>query len=754
MAKEILAKSYGITLIEHSKLVSRFAVQIARQSLLVQDDELIKIIRLSALLHDIGKCTAQFQKKLGNKNINETELEAKLAFRHNEVGWAFLSRYLNLNKTELSIILDNVYWHHGISNKLCGYNDTDIDITDSDIKVMIDYLSSVVDISKIKEKEYKPKKAPKYYVVGEDADEINAKNLFTRTCLISADRLASSIIDINISDEEISEIISNINLRHCDVDITSHKFYGNERFILQENITTKVGRTTQINAPAGFGKTLLGLLCNFKSRRKLIWVCPRNIVAESVYRSILEELENFGIDYLSVELYLGGEVKATNGSFKSDFSSDIIVTNIDNYLSPSVDNRHGSRLYRIINCDIIFDEFHELISEAPLFACFINIMKTRNTLTNSNTLLLSASATHMHHLWDSINQKTIQLPEKGKHYPAPHNKKYLIYTDTNINIINKDDKNLVVLNSIGNSQITKKNIGADILIHSKFEDSDRENNIQQLYKFYGKENERDKAKPNVVGTHIIQASLDVSFNNLYESVLSPQSTVQRAGRCNRWGDNLGKSSLNIIRLINKGEISVRDLLYTNNLSNLWFEHISKYNNKEITLNELYEIYNEFETKNENILYRYLYDKYSASLDSLSYIYPVKFFGVSSNNDVKSAGGNKLRSSNFEIFVISKYYDSNKFTNPYSVSVRQNDFNREFGEEDNIFKRIIATMKHLRDINDNRFDYNDILLNKNYTTLDSIRKLAKKSNTPYVRFDKVYHPDYGEITPDRLGEILK
>ena len=752
MIKNILAKSSGLSLIEHSELVSRFAIEIAKQSSLIQDDELIEQVRLAALLHDIGKCTTQFQKKLIGKNADENELESKLKFRHNEIGWAFLSRYLKIKN--LDTILDNVYWHHGISNKLCGYYDTDIEITEADTNTMIAYLTSIVGESNVVEKEYKPKKAPKYYVIGDDANEINSKRLFTRTCLISADRLASSVDDTNVTDEEIKKFITESNLRCCDIDITEHKYYGNKRFILQEHIITKVGRTTQVNAPAGFGKTLLGLLWNFKTKRKLIWVCPRNVVAESVYSSILEELKNFGIDYLSVELYIGGEVKASNELFSSEFSSDIIVTNIDNYLSPSVDNRHGGRLHTIINSDVVFDESHELVGEAALFACFINIMRTRNNLTNSSTLLLSATATHMHRLWDTKTQETIVLPEKGKHYPAQHTNTYLIRTGTEINIADKYDNNLIILNSIGNAQTYKNIVNADLLIHSKFEDLDRKNIMKLLYDFYGKSSLRNQVKPNVIGTHIIQASLDVSFNHLYESVLSPQSTLQRCGRCDRWGDVVSKSTINIIRLVNNGETSVRNLLYTNNLSNLWFEHISKYNNQELTLDELYLIYNDFETKHASVLFNYLTDKYISSLESLSHIYPVKFFSKG-KSDIKTAGGNKLRSSNSEIFVICKYHDSDKFTNPYSTSVRDNDFRKEFNEHDsdNINKRILGTMKVLRDSNDIRFDYNDILSNKKYMDLDSIRRFGKKSNTPYIRFDKVYHSEYGEIRPDRLNNLL-
>jgi CRISPR-associated endonuclease Cas3-HD len=367
MAKEkILAKSTGQSLIEHSTLVSRIAVEIASTSMLAQDENLLESVRLAGLLHDIGKCTKFFQKKI-NKDLDESNIEAGLKYRHNEVGWAFLSRYLTLPKKQLSIILDSVYWHHGISNKLNGYNDTDIVIDELDIETMVSYLKEIIEIDNIGEKPYKPKKAPIFYTNDEDADEKNSEYLFARTCIISADRIASSLTSVEITDEEIKTLVNEATLRPIEIDVKKHCFFGNSRFIKQLEIVDNIQRTTQINAPAGFGKTLLGLLWNFRRGRKLIWVCPRNIVAESIYKSITEELENFGVDFLSTELYLSGEVQDSNKLFNGDFKSDIIVTNIDNYLSPSVENRNASRLHTIINSDVIFDEFHELIGENALF---------------------------------------------------------------------------------------------------------------------------------------------------------------------------------------------------------------------------------------------------------------------------------------------------------------------------------------------------------------------------------------------------
>ena len=167
MKKIFLAKSNGVELYQHSELVSNIAVDIAKQTMLKLDNDIIEGIRLGGLLHDIGKCTESFQKKLKGKNVDEENIEFKLPYRHNDVGWAFLSRYLNLPQNILNTILDTVYWHHGISNKMGDYTDTDIindKFSETDLDSMKYYLESVVGTEFVCEKKYKPKKAPSYYV--------------------------------------------------------------------------------------------------------------------------------------------------------------------------------------------------------------------------------------------------------------------------------------------------------------------------------------------------------------------------------------------------------------------------------------------------------------------------------------------------------------------------------------------------------------------------------------------------------------
>ena len=112
-----IAKSDGIDLYQHSKYVEEAALEILKQS--VDDFKYNKyknIISIASLLHDIGKCTKSFQKYL------LTSKSTKFKYLHNQIGWAFLSKHLIIDDIEL--ILDAVYWHHGVMNN---------DITNDDI---------------------------------------------------------------------------------------------------------------------------------------------------------------------------------------------------------------------------------------------------------------------------------------------------------------------------------------------------------------------------------------------------------------------------------------------------------------------------------------------------------------------------------------------------------------------------------------------------------------------------------------------
>ena len=752
--KEFLAKSDGTTLLNHSKLTKLFAVEIYEQMFLseykkLKTNKLKDIISTVAMLHDIGKCMESFQNILNSgKEIKQKKFD-KL-WLHNQVGWCFLLDYFKDNN-----ILDSIYWHHGVFDKI--KNSSDIKISIEDKKNMLEYLTQTG--IKFNFKKSSTKSEPEFFNSDKDYEK-RIKNIdeqyLIRSCVISADRLSSQY---NISD--VDDLLNN-NIKISDIvklhiikkQIYYEKSpYDNDRFKRQEKIVFDINNSKKntfiIKAPAGFGKTLIGLLFSFKRNKKTIWVCPRNIVAESVYNSIMEELNIFNISNLKVQLYLTGEIVQSNCSDTKAFDADIIVTNIDNYLSPNVNNANMDRLYLIKSADVIFDEYHELDSELALFSCFISIMRNRNNKCDCKTLLLSATPKPMEFLWETKN-KTVLLPNANKHYLAAHTKPYHITNQFNLTTNSSD---LYIYNAIKTAQNHKKNDDNEsILFHSKFETSKKLQIKELVYNLYGKKSNRSLHNKNVVGTHIIQASLDLSFKNLTDSVLSPESSLQRIGRCNRWG-YYQESNINIIKVDNESEkASIRNL-YDTELSNLWFNYVNDnlVGKNNITLDKIYVHYNKFNKINSILIKEHLKIKYQDSLDKLIKIYPIKKVNNNKNdNDIITTGGNKLRTGGNEIFFICKHQNSDDFSEVFSHKVR--DWDKDFSENANTVNKIIKTMKNINDI---RYDYGKMKNMQKYDnlTIDQIRRNSRRSNTPYISFDKIYSEEYGIVDSDFLDDQI-
>jgi CRISPR-associated endonuclease Cas3-HD len=739
---ELKAKSIergNQSLLEHSKMVSQVATSIAKLNLERDRENILLDVKLCALLHDIGKATTGFQRMLNNPEVESSGNK----YQHNQIGWAFLKRFTHLSERLLSC----VYWHHGL------YNDDEInsdlilnDLEEVDINLMLSFIEEVQKEVDIPLNEFGDNDAirPRYYLGNKQEDMYQA---FIRYCVISADKLVSehNITDITQIDGVIGDIIN--KPVH---EITQAPYGESERWETQKWIVDVADKTTMVKAPAGFGKTLVGLLWNLKSTKKLIWVCPRNVVAESVYDSILKELENMQIS-TTMEIYLTGEVKKANHKSKG-FDSEIIITNIDNYLNPSLDNNDAHKLYMINSCDVIFDEYHELVDDSALFGCFLNIMRLRHRLTNSNTLLLSATPIPMQQQWDFPFGKTKVLPEDGiSHFKAAHTKRYRVRVMDNdvksisglVNNTNFEPNSLMIVNSVRNAQ-SVRNSGFSKLFHSYYEPADRSRILSELYDSFGKRSTREDSRGNVISSHIIQASMDISFQHLFESVISPESTLQRIGRCDRWGDYNETPTITVFNSTDRGENIIKDVIYDKNLTTIWFNYLAnKLGGVEfVTLDEMYVIYNQFIIEHLDILKRYIERRASESIGNMAQIYSRKY-NLKGNGDIKVAGANRLRTSSKEFFYIVEKTDGTGWSTVFSHKVRrEGDIRSEFKENFDL-EFILRAMETM---NDDRYDFSEILKprTRKHMTHQKLLNYARISKTPYLRFDRVYHPILGVV----------
>ena len=765
--KKIFAKSGDdVLLIDHSRGVKDTSLTIFnRLPEFVRNDESWRsVIEVSSLLHDIGKSTATFQRNLKN-GLNG--VSSKNKYRHNEIGWAFCYRYLNVSLDILTPILYNIYWHHGISNKMNNDSVGDIlkSVTEDDIKTMKGILVGLLGEDHLLSEErdmneFEEYKTPLfYYKTNHYEREWPAQKLMlNRIILISADQLQSKFESKTITsiEEEITRIIhKNKPFDSFDCpqgyDLNRH----NNNIQIAKDCSD---HTTIINGPGGMGKTDIGVHWNSLSDKKFIIVNPMNLISQSVYNNIENINKNYDLN-LNIQLFLTGEIMKSNSENSEPFDSDITVTNIDNFIRPSVDDKsenHIERLLMLLFCDVQIDEYHELVCESRLFSLFIIIMRMRHYYTDSRTLLTSATPIPVDGYWNTAAKQSLVLPEVNKHYPAPHDKKYKI--SVHDDVLGKDKLNktntLVIFNSIKEAQFYKKQYGIKELIHSDFIKKEVDGKLEYLYENYGKQSPRTLDKPNVIGTRIIQTSIDMSFSCLVESVCSPQDTFQRIPRVNRWGDYQNTTcELKFFKFPNsKSENGLRNILYTRNLSDNWFDELKRLNGQQLTLDELNAVYNNFNKKYGKLVSELIKSRYSTSIDSLTDIYPIRFNTKRTKSKIVIAGSNKLRTNGNEIMVTAKEYGKKTYCDPICQRI-YSTIDRDFHETPIVRNQIIKVYKEFVRIGDPRFEVNDILDNQNKITLEGLRREGIKSNTPYVRFDKQYHHEYGMVELSHLDKIL-
>ena len=777
----MLANSLGQDLEKHLVAVSKVSKAMAEHLGVLPS--LVKEAEIAGLLHDIGKAIIPFQNYIKKAKTDDDEIHGS-SFHH-EVSWAFLIH--KMNRDVHGNILSAVYWHHAQpidkDNKFEPKGDNETILNGIDLNPVEDMFNALVTkygISFTSSAVNQPVPIPEFFLPdGTGDNNSNAERLVVRGCVISADRCVSGL-----SPEEVSDIADGT---HNSASLVRALISGNvgcyktpsgydiKRFTTQEKCAQDSYNSNksvvQVRATAGYGKTIIGLLWGSMHGKKIIWVCPRNVVAKAVYDNILKEMSALGIT-CTVELYLTGKRESCNFDAKSaipEFNSDIVVTNIDNLLAPMISNRVSERLFSIMGGVVVFDEYHEFVGEAPLFAAFITLMRVRSRLSSTaRSLLLSATPTNMHILWDSSTVKTLMLPNALEHYPAAHNLPYNIEFSESLPP-NLEPGSLTVLNSIKNSQKTYLGMGADYLVHSKYTDQDRKIIMSTITSEFGPKGTGVVKGRTVISAPVIQAAMDISFKDLTDSVISPEASLQRIGRCDRWG-TLRNGKTPLIRFMNlmdpngknedKSEAAVIKTIYSSIPRQLWLFFLRSNLNgvKSITLDELYKLYNRFYIQNGSAIINFLKKCYKTGLSDLQDYYPTKV--ICRKNNGKKTGSRSLRSPDGSYFITVKTSKGSWLTPQEAMSEGKMDlWNRYTGGNSGAFayklnklRTMEVIIKKLIGLGYTKYQ---VVLNKKRIpkNLQAWLKLAKDPETPLPDVSRVYDTKGGQ-TQDKIGLGLR
>lgn len=489
-----------------------------------------------------------------------------------------------------------------------------------------------------------------YDKLAEDIDEFtvdikpNALNNLIRTAVISADRIVSAmpagdladyikegnleqaIDNILIEDSnlcnEINKCIAGFNELHPDSDRNQSQTQSANKLAELKEIAEfdEADNIGVLQGPAGCGKTKIALEWASKTNaKKIIWVCPRVQVCLGLLTDLTQP------DYLPnsrIEIFTGEYKKIlTNTTNMADvpdtaesdyFSGDIVLTTIDQVINNIISHHKvTTQMTDFMQAHVVFDEFHELIPMSAFNLLFAELIEAKKCLGhNANTLLVSATP-HDYFVSEVLGIKDSYIVRADSFNQADYQLDFVSYDETQhpnplVNdAIDTDKTTFVITNTAQDAQLgflLHQNHENTVLLHSKYTRTDKADWFNKVF---------DSFKKN--GNHhyqvlrsgpIVQASLNITCQQMYTDLTSPENWLQRLGRLDRFDEN---NEPNIYTTVmpdsaKKGKQSSRQAKFLASLcvwnsTVAWLNYLQDYlteNNLDtVTLNELYSVYKTF-----------------------------------------------------------------------------------------------------------------------------------------------------------------
>ena len=529
----ILAKSKengGTTLSFHICSVAEFAIIAAKYAGLDTS-----IARKGGLIHDIGKASPLFQKKLYGYKSSPLEMN----FRHEIASLFFLGLVEEQIRPQ---IVDMIIAHH----KSIGKDGRELGILDLDryygdrvfeyhITDFENWSNDAIGILSECGLEVKPISRESAY----NSYQYTLEYCKTRPkgwsvwkgLLIGADHLSSAL---NENKGNVPELFKQPDVRFYN---RQHELYP---LSLIKSDDTK--KHTFVKAPTGAGKTDF-LLKRCKSR--IFYTLPFQASINAMYERIKNDLKDTTDDIRllhSISRLVIDEGRIEERVIQDKFGASIKVLTPHQLSAIAFGTRgYESVLFDLKGCDVILDEIHtysditqsivlKIVEILHSIVCPIHI----GTATMPSVLEEAILK-----ILDIDNVQYVELDDKmldtfNRHIVHKLDSFESSYEAIN-QALNNEQKILIVANRVANAQAIYKTLDdlypeiPKMLIHSRYKRGDRNKRETELKEVYNKSLKACM----VVSTQVVEVSLDISFDLMITETAPVDAMIQRFGRINR-----------------------------------------------------------------------------------------------------------------------------------------------------------------------------------------------------------------------------
>ena len=589
--------------------------------------------------------------------------------RHNELSLLLFEVLFdsNLNDDSLKRVKHAIYWHHakplrskkeeikgviGIFNKIEDFKSSYRDI----IGTLQGVMSSISEISEEYEEESLELNQIKR-IHFDDIEELiegvdlpiykrysskekidgykhnigfNAKNNLARTSIVTADRLISKLtaeeLNNHIENKTLDTLLEDVlhknrglgsQIKEC-LDGFETKYPDNERNVQQKDTAEELSdeeiNVGVLNGPAGCGKTKIALEWGLNtSAKKIYWVCPRVQVCQGIFDDLKssEYLPHSSLEIVTGEIkksLRNGEVNDTVEG--EEFSSDIIITTIDQIVNSITTHKHITTLMDFMNAHVVFDEYHEYINMQGFNLLFAELteMKKYQQRDDSlpNTLLVSATPNPLF-VTGFLGLDKDSIIGMQSFNNSRYQIEFVEFDEKNetTNPLYQEQKNkncFVISNTAITAQLSFIEHQAhenSVLFHSKFTKSHKERLFNNIFDSFKKDG--SKKYDLLRSGPVVQASLNITCDKMISEMSHAENFLQRLGRLDRFGerDEVNVYTIAISEGVKNGKSTDGTSRFLNELDALqsakvWYEFLMNNLTKETySINGIYGLYEKF-----------------------------------------------------------------------------------------------------------------------------------------------------------------